>query len=151
MSQTPKLPAVSRRSLLKGAAAALTVAGIGCTDQRSTAAATTVAAATPTAPAAGGMDMALFTAGKRSPSTIINAGRVIGANDRMRVAVIGVGGQGYGAHLKALLKQAKALNIDVVGASDVYSPRLDRAKTEALVETAFALVAPFRVSVMPPV
>ena len=127
MSQTPKLPAVSRRSLLKGAAAALTVAGIGCTDQRSTAGAAAGEAVAAAAPAAGGMDMAPFTAGKRSPSTILNAGRVLGANDRIRVAVIGVGGQGYGAHVNDLLKHAKELNIDVVGASDVYKPRLERA------------------------
>ena len=31
--------------------------------------------------------MAPFTAGKRSPSTILNAGRVIGANDRSPVRV----------------------------------------------------------------
>ena len=130
MSQTPKFPAVSRRSLLKGAAAALTVAGIGCTDQRSTAAAAAGEAVAAAAPAAGGMDMAPFTAGKRSPSTILNAGRVLGANDRIRVAVIGVGGQGFGAHVKDLLKHAKDLNIDVVGASDVYTPRLERAKKE---------------------
>jgi predicted dehydrogenase len=130
MAKPPK-NSVSRRSLLKGAAAAFAVVGIGCTDQRAAAEAP-AAGAGPSVPTSGAMDMTPFTAGKRQPSTILNPGRVIGANDRIRIAVIGVGGQGFGAHLKGLRGKEKENNIEVIGASDVYIPRLERAKAEML-------------------
>jgi predicted dehydrogenase len=131
MADQPKLPSVSRRGLLRGAAAALTVAGVAaCSDQRAVGA---EAAAVP-APAggAGAMDMAPFTAGPCAPSPVHGTGRVLGANDRVRIAVIGVGGQGFGAHLKGLRALEKDANIEVVGASDVYAPRLERARAELL-------------------
>jgi predicted dehydrogenase len=130
MAKTPKNP-VSRRSLLKGAAAAFAVAGIGCTDQGRAAAAAPAGAA-PAAPASGGLDMNTFTAPKRMASTVMNPGRVIGANDRIRIAVIGVGGQGFGAHVKGLRSKEKDNNIEVIGAADCYTPRVERAKAEML-------------------
>lgn len=130
MAKTPKNP-VSRRSLLKGAAAAFAVAGIGCTEQNRAAAAAATGAA-PAAPAASGMDMNQFTAPKRMASTVMNPGRVIGANDRIRIAVIGVGGQGFGAHLKGLRSKEKENNIEVIGAADCYMRRVNRAKAEML-------------------
>ena len=131
MAKPPKLPSVSRRSLIKGAAAAFALTGLGCTGANRAAAADAapVAGAVPTS---GGMDMKPFTAPPIKPSTVINAGRVIGANDRIRIAVLGVGGQGFGAHLKGLKDKAAENNIEVIGASDVYTPRLERAKAEML-------------------
>jgi predicted dehydrogenase len=52
---------------------------------------------------------------------------VIGANDRVRFAVIGCGGQGTG-HVHSLVKRSEADNIKVVAVSDVYQRRLTRAK-----------------------
>lgn len=52
---------------------------------------------------------------------------VIGANDRIRFAVIGCGGMGTG-HLNSLVKRSEADNIKVVAVSDVYQRRLTRAK-----------------------
>ena len=52
---------------------------------------------------------------------------VLGANERIGVGVIGVGGRG-GAHLKTwhwLMEQAGL--VDIVAVCDVYRPRLDRA------------------------
>lgn len=132
MSKPPKLPSVSRRSLIKGAAAALAVTGLGCSSQNRAAAADAAPAAGGTVPGGGAMDMTPFTAPPIKPSTVINPGRVIGANDRIRIAVIGVGGQGFGAHLKGLRGKEKENNIEVIGAADVYTPRIERAKAEML-------------------
>src|SRR5204863_4502492 len=52
---------------------------------------------------------------------------VIGANDRIRFAVIGCGGMGTG-HLSSLVKRSQDDNIKVVAVSDVYQRRLTRAK-----------------------
>ena len=47
-------------------------------------------------------------------TTSLFTGRVKGANDRISIAVVGVGGQGFGAHVKGLKKDAKANNIQPV-------------------------------------
>jgi predicted dehydrogenase len=52
---------------------------------------------------------------------------VVGANGRIRFAVIGCGGMGTG-HLGSLVKRSEADNIKVVAVSDVYQRRLTRAK-----------------------
>jgi len=52
---------------------------------------------------------------------------VFGANDRIRVGVIGCGGQGTG-HVHSLVKRASDDNIVVVAVSDVYQRRVTRAK-----------------------
>jgi len=52
---------------------------------------------------------------------------VIGAKDRIRIAVIGCGGMGTG-HLHSLVKRGTDDNIKVVAVSDVYQRRLTRAK-----------------------
>lgn len=57
----------------------------------------------------------------------LSAGRVLGANDRIQMAVIGCGGMGTG-HLSGLVKRSSDDNIAVVGVSDVYQARLTRAK-----------------------
>jgi predicted dehydrogenase len=125
MAQPPKPSNVSRRSLIKGAAAAAAVLGVGCSSPRA------AAADAPAVPAPiSGVDAKAFIAPPIAPSTVMAPGRVIGANDRMRIAIIGVGGQGFGAHLKGLKGKAEANNIEVVGASDVYTPRLERARKE---------------------
>lgn len=51
----------------------------------------------------------------------------IGANDRIRFAVIGCGGMGTG-HLHSLMKRSTEDNIKVIAVSDVYQRRLTRAK-----------------------
>src|SRR5437667_6101116 len=52
---------------------------------------------------------------------------IIGANERIRFAVIGCGGMGTG-HLGSLVKRSEPDNIKVVAVSDVYQRRLTRAK-----------------------
>jgi predicted dehydrogenase len=57
----------------------------------------------------------------------ISSSAVLGANGRIRFAVIGCGGMGTG-HLGSLVKRGDADNIKVVAVSDVYQRRLTRAK-----------------------
>src|SRR5438552_11584278 len=52
---------------------------------------------------------------------------ILGANDRIRFAVIGCGGMGTG-HLGSLVKRSDSDNIKVVAVCDVYQRRLTRAK-----------------------
>jgi predicted dehydrogenase len=54
-------------------------------------------------------------------------GRVIGANDRILVGFIGVGGQGQ-AHVKSMKENASDNNILQVAACDVSKTRIDQAK-----------------------
>jgi len=50
-----------------------------------------------------------------------------GSNDRIRIGVIGCGGQGTG-HVHSLVKRGAEDNISVVAVSDVYQRRVTRAK-----------------------
>lgn len=53
--------------------------------------------------------------------------RILGANDRINVGIIGVGGMGSG-HLNALLERADEYKSQVLAVCDVYRRRLNRAK-----------------------
>jgi len=55
------------------------------------------------------------------------AGRVIGANDRIRVAYIGTGSQGMN-HVRTEKEHASENNIEQVAVSDLYQKRLDSAR-----------------------
>lgn len=60
-----------------------------------------------------------------------SAARVVGANDRIRVGMIGLGGMGT-VHLQAFMKQTDdEKDIEVVAVSDVYTRRKERARTIA--------------------
>ncbi len=68
----------------------------------------------------------------QAPST----GRVIGANDRIQVAIIGVGfGIGQN-HLTGIQNNASQNNTVIVAASDVFNKRRDFAKTNANLKDA---------------
>jgi predicted dehydrogenase len=65
-----------------------------------------------------------------------SAGRVIGANDRIQVAVVGVGfGIGQN-HLVGIQEKANENNTVIVAASDVYNKRRDFAKAKANLKDA---------------
>lgn len=53
--------------------------------------------------------------------------RIIGANERMHLGVIGCGGMANG-HMRALLAMKQSDNVEIDGVCDVYTNRLDRAK-----------------------
>ena len=50
--------------------------------------------------------------------------RVLGANERIGVGLIGAGGQGS-HHLRKLVKNEE---VQVLGVCDIYKPRLEKAK-----------------------
>jgi predicted dehydrogenase len=61
-------------------------------------------------------------------------GKVLGANDRINIGFIGVGGQGMNAHVNISSKNAAANNISQVAVCDVWSKRTAAAK--AFIEKA---------------
>src|SRR5438034_22901 len=67
-----------------------------------------------------------LAAGSISLAGIVPAA-AFGANDRLRIGVIGCGGQGTG-HVHSLVKRSAEDNISVVAVSDVYQRRVTRAK-----------------------
>jgi predicted homoserine dehydrogenase-like protein len=57
-----------------------------------------------------------------------SASRVVGANERIRLGMIGLGGMGT-VHLRAVMKQAEDdKDIEVVAVSDIYTARKARAR-----------------------
>lgn len=52
---------------------------------------------------------------------------IMGANDRIKVGIIGVGGMGN-SHLNRMLRDKDALNIDIAAVCDVYTRRVNKAK-----------------------
>jgi predicted dehydrogenase len=62
------------------------------------------------------------------PLTAASAARLIGANDRIGVGVIGAGGMGFG-HIRLLQKMVEnGGNLRVAAVSDIYTKRKQRAK-----------------------
>ncbi len=59
--------------------------------------------------------------------TAAGANRVLGANNRLRVGVIGCGGLATGAHIPALLKMKESDNVEITAVCDVWQKRLDNA------------------------
>lgn len=51
--------------------------------------------------------------------------RVVGANDRIRIGIIGCGGRGLGAHFPGIRRYAKAENVEVVALCDPWRLRLE--------------------------
>jgi predicted dehydrogenase len=68
-----------------------------------------------------------FLAASAGVALAASAGRVLGANETIGVALIGAGGQGS-AHLGRLVKNEQ---VRVLAVCDVYQPRLDRAAAVA--------------------
>src|SRR5690349_18475096 len=70
------------------------------------------------------MGQVLGGAAALASTSLYPSGRVIGANDRVRIGLIGAGGRG-----KEIFKVALSCpNVEAVGVADVYTRRLDEAK-----------------------
>ena len=52
---------------------------------------------------------------------------IIGANDRVRVGIVGFSDRTRGSLIPALMAHAKDLNFDIVAVSDIWSRRRDEA------------------------
>ncbi|MBK8314992.1 MAG: Gfo/Idh/MocA family oxidoreductase [Acidobacteria bacterium] len=70
-----------------------------------------------------------FVAGSAASVLMTAAGarRVLGANGRLRIGVIGCGGLATGAHIPALMKMKESDNVEIVAVCDVWQKALDRA------------------------
>src|SRR5689334_9565183 len=76
---------------------------------------------------AGVATAAVLTTGMaKSQVYALAPGRVIGANDRIHLGHIGVGGQG-GTHVRLLKEQASDQNIQSIAVCDIYDRRLNDA------------------------
>jgi predicted dehydrogenase len=62
-------------------------------------------------------------------ATAASANRVLGANNRLRVGIIGCGGLAQGAHIPSLMKMKDSDNVEIAAVCDVYQKRLDQAAT----------------------
>jgi predicted dehydrogenase len=60
-------------------------------------------------------------------ATAASANRVLGANNRLRVGIIGCGGLAQGAHIPSLISMKEADNVEIAAVCDVYQKRLDQA------------------------
>jgi predicted dehydrogenase len=57
----------------------------------------------------------------------LSPGSVVGANDRIRVGFIGVGGQGFGTHVRTVASRGAEWNVQGVAVCDVWKNRVNRA------------------------
>jgi predicted dehydrogenase len=60
-------------------------------------------------------------------ATAAGANRVLGANNRLRIGIIGCGGLAQGAHIPSLMNMKDADNVEIAAVCDVYQKRLDQA------------------------
>lgn len=73
----------------------------------------------------------MASASAAHPQSAASARRVLGANDRINIGMIGVGGRGSG-HLRSLVRRTEMKgDVKVVGISDIYSKRIDAALSTA--------------------
>lgn len=68
-----------------------------------------------------------FMGGKFPPSPVKGQGRILGANDRVLMAYVGLGGMGT-AHLQDFVKREEHYNTQAIAVCDPYRKRLDRAR-----------------------
>ncbi len=59
--------------------------------------------------------------------TAASATRVLGANIRLRIGIIGCGGLAQEAHIPSLLKMKDSDNVEIAAVCDVYQKRIDQA------------------------
>jgi hypothetical protein len=56
--------------------------------------------------------------------------RILGANDRVRVGIVGYSNRCRGSLLPALLGNAEAMNFEVVGVSDIWNKRREAGSAD---------------------
>ncbi len=67
------------------------------------------------------------SAGTAFSLAAVSYGRVIGANERISIGMIGCGSRGFGAHMQGVQKHAKAENVEFTAVSDPWRQRRQRA------------------------
>jgi len=69
------------------------------------------------------------SAGPALSMTALGYGRIRGANDRLGIAVIGGGSQGFRAHMRGVHRHAEAMNVEIRAIADPWRPRRRRMST----------------------
>ena len=69
----------------------------------------------------------IATFGSSLGMSAISYSRILGANERINIGVIGCGGMAN-AHMEALLKMKESDNVEIAAVCDIYTKRLDKAK-----------------------
>ncbi len=59
--------------------------------------------------------------------TAVSYGRVVGANDRIAIGVIGCGGRGRHAHMPGVQKHSKSQNCEIIAVADPWRQRREEA------------------------
>jgi len=67
------------------------------------------------------------TVGAAAALTAASYSRVMGANARIGIGVIGCGGRGYGAHMPGVHKHVKAVDHEIIAVADPWRQRRERA------------------------
>ena len=67
------------------------------------------------------------SAGAALSMTALGYGRIRGANDRLGIAVIACGSQGFGAHMRGVHRHAEAMNVEIRAIADPWRPQRERA------------------------
>jgi len=67
------------------------------------------------------------SAGAAMAMTASSYGRIVGANERIALGLIGCGGRGYGAHMVGVHPHDKAQNVEFTAVSDPWRQRRERA------------------------
>ncbi len=67
--------------------------------------------------------------------TILEKGRATGANDRIRIGIIGCGDRGCNAHMEGVYKHAGTINLEIVAVADPW--RIAREQANAKVKKWF--------------
>ena len=62
--------------------------------------------------------------------TILEKGRAIGANDRIRIGIIGCGDRGRNAHMEGIYQHAKAINLEIVAVADPWRVAREQANVK---------------------
>jgi predicted dehydrogenase len=71
--------------------------------------------------------LATASAGAALAFTAQSYGRIIGANERIAIGLIGCGGRGYGAFMPGVHAHDKPQNVEFTAVSDPWLPRRERA------------------------
>lgn len=69
--------------------------------------------------------------------------RILGANDRVRVGIVGYSDRGRGSLIPAFLQHSKELNMEIVAVSDIWNKRREEGAAAISEETGLK-VAPYR-------
>ena len=62
--------------------------------------------------------------------TILEKGRSIGANDRIRIGIIGCGDRGRNAHMEGVYQHVKAINLEIIAVADPWSIAREQANAK---------------------